>query len=125
MIDLEKIELIESLGEKIKLRVSENVIWRKDGPVRKRYEKQIRDEFFNGKFNGKADRTRLDSGELSPASIQIINRKIDKLFLEYNDLVSIDKSLPNNEKQSTGLVIGFRPWVYSLMENLQRSIASG
>jgi hypothetical protein len=59
-------------------------------------------------------------GQFSKASLQIIQKKIENLVKEYNQLAEMDSTLPIKGRHSTGLFIGFRPWVYSVIANLRR-----
>ena len=52
--------------------------------------------------------------ELSPASITILMRKMELLLREFNELAKMDYSLGRGTKQSTGVLLAVRPWVYSL-----------
>lgn len=50
----------------------------------------------------------------------VMSQKIDNLIKEYNQLADMDSALPIKGRYSTGLLIGFRPWVYTMIANLRR-----
>ncbi|MEM7397131.1 MAG: helix-turn-helix transcriptional regulator, partial [Verrucomicrobiota bacterium] len=115
LLKLDRLRLIDlEPGEKVRLRTAREIQWRRDGPVRKRYEEQVKQEFFDSDFSGSTELFTLETAELSEASIQIMRRKIDKLVREFHDLAEVDLSM--GEREGVGLMIGFRPWVFSLME---------
>ena len=58
---------------------------------------------------------KFETAELSESSIKIISRKIERLVKEFDDLVELDMSLPLERKQGVGMLMAFRPWVFSLL----------
>jgi len=59
----------------------------------------------------------LEILELSPASSTILKRKLQLILKEINDLAAMDYLLGSSEKsekQSTGIMLAMRPWVFSL-----------
>jgi hypothetical protein len=75
---------------------------------------------MNSSFNLPNECLKFIPGQFSEASLKIIQKKIDNLVNEYNQLAEMDSSLPIKGRYSTGLLIGFRPWVYSVIANLRR-----
>ena len=121
LVGLDRLGLIELLpANRVKLRTARSIAWRRDGPVRKRYERQILSEFLGGPFDGALEVQRFESGEISEASMQILRRRIERLLAEMNELVELDMALPAAERQSVGLLIGLRPWVFSLFARGRR-----
>jgi hypothetical protein len=49
-------------------------------------------------------------GDLSPASAQIIQRKLDQVTAEFHELSELDINLPTHERTLYGAVFGIRPW---------------
>lgn len=119
-IELERLDLVDSFAGRLKVLTSRNIIWRKGGPIRKKYERQIRTEFLDGAFSRASDRTRLETAELSEASLRILSKKIDNLFQDLNEFMKIDATLPKDEKHNAGLLVAMRPWTFSLLESLRR-----
>ncbi|MBF0277935.1 MAG: helix-turn-helix transcriptional regulator [SAR324 cluster bacterium] len=121
MLELDRLELIELFAEnRFKLLVSKNFSWRKGGPVWERYKVQVQQEFFNSGFTGSNERLDLYTGELSEASRETFNRKLDRLLREFNELAEIDSALNKRERHAYGFIIGFRPWVFSILSAIQR-----
>lgn len=90
------------------------IAWRPDGPVRKLYERQVRAEFLQGPFTGSREALSFHSAELSPASVRILLKKIDKLAADFADLAALDVQLPARDKTSVALLLACRPWVFSM-----------
>ncbi|MDA8404661.1 MAG: helix-turn-helix transcriptional regulator [Desulfobacteraceae bacterium] len=121
LLQLDKNKLIELYpGNRVRLLTQKNIIWRKNGPMRTLYEKKITDEFLSAPFDLAEERMRFENGKLSDGSISIMLKKIDRLFKEYNELTEIDKALPHEKSRNAGLMIAFRPWVFSMLEKHKR-----
>lgn len=113
---LDRLKLIELLPQnRVRPLTARNIAWRRDGPVRKLYERQVKAEFLSGDFERPGERLSLETGELSEASIRILERKIDRLRKDFDELADIDLSLPPQQKRSVGLMVAFRLWVFSLL----------
>lgn len=107
--------LIEaSKGKQIHLNARLPIAWRPDGPVRKLYERQVRSEFLQSEFSAKNETLSFHSAELSPASIRILMRKLERLSADFADLAVLDVGLPSREKMSVAMLLAARPWVFSM-----------
>lgn len=115
---LDKLKLIDLQPEnKVKLLTANNIHWRKNGAVRKRHAKQAFEEFFNDRFDHENQFLDFEILELSPASRNILKRKLQIILREINDLAAMDYLLKpgeRNGKKSTGIMLAMRPWVFSL-----------
>lgn len=113
---LHRLELIELYSRnRVRTLTARTIAWRKDGPVRRRYEAQVREEFLSADFEASGGIMRFETAELDESSLRILMRKIDKLVKEFNDLVELDTAVTQDRKQSVGLLLAARPWVFSLL----------
>ena len=118
-LDAEKlIELQPRL--KVRLRTSNVIAWRSGGPVRRLYEQRVKAEFLQSDFAAPEETFSFASAELSEASARILARKTAALARDFADLAALDAGLPHEEKRSMGLMIGLRPWVFSMYDGLRR-----
>jgi DNA-binding Xre family transcriptional regulator len=101
-------------GKNVRLHASLPIAWRPDGPVRRLYERQVRAEFLQSKFDGNDEALSFHSAELSPASVRILLRKIDRLAADFADLAALDVHVPSREKTSVAMLLACRPWVFSM-----------
>jgi DNA-binding Xre family transcriptional regulator len=99
---------------KVRLHARLPIAWRSDGPVRKLYERQVRAEFLQSAFSAPSEALSFHSAELSPASVRILLRKIERLSADFADLAALDVQLPPREKTSVALLLACRPWVFSM-----------
>ncbi len=112
---LDKINLISLMpGNKVNILTAHNIRWRKDGPIRKSHEQLVLGEFLKDKFVKEDQFLDFEILELSPASINILKRKIGLFLKEVNELATMDYSLKRESKKSTGVLLAMRPWIYSL-----------
>ncbi|MDH5230269.1 MAG: helix-turn-helix transcriptional regulator [Gammaproteobacteria bacterium] len=113
---LDKLKLIELYpNNRVRLRTARSIAWRKGGPLLKLYEKKVKVEFFQSEFAEENELMEFDTAELSDASAKVMQRKVEKLHMEFDELAEADMSLPLHKKQRYGLMVAIRPWTYSLV----------
>ena len=118
------LDLIEPLtGGRHRPRVGRQISWRKDGPVRRAYERQVKAEFLQADFTGQEDFFGWQPAELTAASIEVLKRKLTLLHREFLDMAELD-STTTQRRHSTALLLAFRPWVFSLVAVRQRKGAA-
>ncbi len=118
---LDKLRLIEwHSGDRIRILVSKNIFWEKDGQISKKYRRHIQSDFFNYPFDQPNERSIFGPGFFSENSLKILHQKIDDLARLFDELVEIDSVLPAGVRYPAGIVIGFRPWVFSVISNLRQ-----
>ena len=100
--------------KQVRLHARLPIAWRPEGPVRRLYERQVRSEFLQGEFAEKNEALNFHSAELSPASIRILMRKMERLSADFADLAVLDVGLPSREKMSVAMLLATRPWVFSM-----------
>lgn len=121
LLELDRLKLIELYPDnKVRLLIQKNIQWRKNGPIRAKYENLIIKELLNAPFDQQEERLRFETGKLSDGSQSVMLKKIDRLFKEYIELTEIDKALPQEKSNSTGLLIAFRPWVFSMLDEYKK-----
>lgn len=118
---LEELGLLEvHPNNRIKLLASANAYWQVAGSIRKEIHQAFVTDFLEDSFNHPSARMIFSPGQFSGASLKIIQRKVDNLIKEYNQLAEMDSALPIKGRYSTGMLIGFRPWVFTRIANLRR-----
>ncbi|MGK5092824.1 helix-turn-helix transcriptional regulator [Deltaproteobacteria bacterium TL4] len=121
LLNLDQLGVIElHPNNKVRVLVSKNMFWRKDGPIWELYKKRIQNEYLNHPFNLSNERLVFVPGKLSEASTKTILKQIDKLVKQFMELAAMDASIPTEDRISTGLVVAFRPWVLSFLSELKR-----
>ena len=112
------VELRARLGAR--LRVRPPISWREDGPIRRTYEQQVRDEFMRSGFLATDETLKFRSAELSEASRLVLERKLARLAADFDELAELDRHLPSRDKRSVAILLACRPWVFSMFDGLKR-----
>jgi transcriptional regulator with XRE-family HTH domain len=108
---LDRLGLIELIpGNRVKLRVSRHLRVRPSGAIRARHGQRVLAEFLSVEFDRHGGHFRFELRELSSASFAVLERKMDRLAAEFNELAELDSTLPADQRQSVGLGLGMRPW---------------
>ncbi|MBL8266942.1 helix-turn-helix domain-containing protein [Steroidobacter sp.] len=121
LVKLDAAKLIELQPKlKVRLRTSNVISWRNNGPVRRLYEQQVKSEFLQAEFTGRNELLSFASAELSDASAKIMARKAELLARDFAELAALDAGLPDPDKRSMGLLLALRPWVFSMYDGLRK-----
>ncbi len=120
MVRLDALRLIEMRSKlRARARAASVIAWRRDGPLRLLYEKQVRQEFLQAAFTRTGEALHFLSAELSEASSKVLLRKMERMAGEFRDLAELDRTVPAKEKRSIAALLAVRPWVFSMFESLQ------
>ena len=120
MVRLDALRLIEMRSKlRARARAASVIAWRRDGPLRLLYEKQVRQEFLQAAFTRSGEALHFVSAELSEASSKVLLRKMERMAGEFRDLAELDRTVPAKEKRSIAALLAVRPWVFSMFESLQ------
>ena len=112
--ELDSIGLIERFpGDKIRLKLGPEIDWLRNGPVRKSYEKAIKEELFDFDFGSTNDRLCFANWEVSDETSARMIKAVDAFFQSMDMLAASDKHLAKDESKSFGFLLGIRPWTYS------------
>lgn len=122
---LDRLKLLELQPEnRVRLKVARDFEWRPQGPVMKRWARSAVVEFFRGDFDAADALLRLEVKEFGAASMALLRRRLEKVVQEFNELATVDASLPGSKRRGVGLVIGLRPFAFSLLESLREEVAA-
>jgi DNA-binding Xre family transcriptional regulator len=125
MVRLDALRLIEMRPKlRARTRAASVIAWRPDGPLRRLYENQIRQEFLQAAFSRSGEALHFLSAELSEASCKVLLRKLERLAGEFRDLADLDRTLPPRDKRSMAALFAVRPWVFSMFKSLRALPAS-
>lgn len=120
MLALDKCNLIE-LYPKDKIKMKRNGLFRfrKDGAVGKVIIQQMRDGFLYSDFAAQDENLRFALNNLSPATLNKVKNKVEKIFLEIQEEASLEADNGTATK-NYGILFAFRPWQYSIMNVLKK-----
>lgn len=114
---LDRLKIIELLpNNRIKLLVAPNFRWLPNGPIQRFFLEHVLSEFFNSRFKGEEEKLVVLNGVLSKASNAELQKKMQRLAREFNELMQTDAALPMSEKFGTTMVMAMRHWQYPLFQ---------
>ena len=117
----ERARLIDwDAGERVRLRVAKDFVWRAGGPVKKAYGLRVTTEFLRSRFSGPLELLRFEARDLSPASAAMLRRRLERLAAEFNELAEVDSTLPARGREGVGLLLACRPWAFSVVNALKK-----
>ena len=120
MVRLDALRLIELRSKlRARTRAASVIAWRPDGPLRRLYENQIRQEFLQATFARPGEALHFLSAELSDASCKVLLRKLERMAGEFRDLAELDRTVPPRDKRSVAALLAVRPWVFSMFKSLR------
>lgn len=110
LLKLERIGLIQLLpGNVIRLMTARSISWRRGGPMRRFFDRRVKEEFLQYDFSARGSIWEFEIGELSDASRILLERRLASLFREVRDLIARDALLPPAVKTNVGLLIASTP----------------
>jgi transcriptional regulator with XRE-family HTH domain len=120
LLKLDRLQLIELLpSNKVKIRVGRHLRLRPSGAIRAKHGQRTMAEFLAVEFDRHGGNFRFEFRDVSPASFAVVHRKLDRLAAEFNELAELDSTLPPDQRQSIGIVLGMRPWKIGQITNLK------
>ena len=121
LVRLDRLKLIELLPKnRIKLLISANFAWRKNGPIQKFFTAHMREEFFKSRFDAQGEAFLFFSGMLSRSSNEVLLKKLEHLASEFDDLNRHDKRLPITQRYGCSMVLAMRPWRPAVFERFHQ-----
>lgn len=118
---LDRIKLIELLPHnRVKLLLSADFKWIKNGPIEEFFSQQVQTDFFNSRFRGDGEIRLFVSGMLTRESNALLIRKIKRLAQEFNQFKEEDQSQPLSDRYGTSLCVALRPWELAIFETMRK-----
>lgn len=120
LLKLDKLGLIDLLpGDAIRLRVPKTVRLRPDGAIRRSHGKSVVTSFILADFEEAGGRFRFEFREISRASFELMQRRLERVAAEFNELAELDSYLPSDQRTTIGMALGIRPWTMSWVTGLK------
>jgi DNA-binding Xre family transcriptional regulator len=118
---LDKLGIIDLLpNNKIRVRVAPDFSWLPGGPIQQYFRAQLRNDFFNSRFDGEREKMNMVSGMLSPASNALMQQHMRRIAAEFSTLHHQDLELPLAQRDGTSLILAMRPWLPESFKALQK-----
>lgn len=118
---LDRLKLIELLPKnRVKLLIAPNFRWRENGPIQQFFLEKLGADFFNSRFNKQDERLIVINGMLADSSNVVLQRKMEHLAKEFEELNSDDAGLPLDQRNGVTVVLAVRRWAYGLFDDIRR-----
>jgi len=118
---LDRLKIIDLLpGNRVKLLVAPNFHWLPNGPIQQFFQQKVEQDFFSSRFDKANEKLIVCNAILTDESNARLQRKMERLAAEFNELMQEDQTSPNNAKHGTTMVLAIRQWQYSLFKKLTR-----
>jgi len=118
---LDRIKLIELLpNNRIKLRISANFTWRRNGPIQQFFTANLQEDFLKSRFDEHNESFQFLSGMFSRACADQVRQRLQQLAREFHQYNQQDRGKPIDERDGYSLFLAFRPWRPDVFEKLRR-----
>jgi DNA-binding Xre family transcriptional regulator len=111
LAQLDRLKLIELLPRnRIKLLVAPNFNWLRNGPIQRFFQEKVAASFLSSQLNTDTDHLIFVNGMLSSSSRAVLQRRLERVAREFDELNNDDAGLPMSEKQWSSVVLAIRQW---------------
>lgn len=116
---LDRLKIIELLpGNRVKLLIAPNFHWLPNGPIQQFFQEKVEQDFFSSRFDKTNEKLIVTNAILTNSSNARLQKKMERLAAEFNELMQEDHSVPNDKKHGTTMVLAIRQWQYSLFKKV-------
>ena len=123
LAQLDRLKIIDLLpNNRIKLKVSPNFRWLPNGPIQKFFHEKVQQDFFNSRFDKDDEKLVVLNALMSKSSNAELQKKMQKLAREFNELMQEDAALPMEEKFGTTMVLALRHWNFDNFKGNMKSL---
>lgn len=121
LAQLDRLKLVQLLpGNKYKVLISRNLRWIAGGPLEQFITGDVISKFLQGSFAEPESFRFYLRGSYSQASIHHLQRRLEQLTVEAEELNRVDAKLPLNQRTHIGILLAMRPWELSQFQALRR-----
>lgn len=113
LTQLDRMKMIELLPEnKVRLLISNNFQWHKNGPIERFFRGEVQTRFFSGSFNSEDSLHLVKLGDLSNKSLSQIIDRLSNVGELYEELSKEDRKQPFNRRFGSSMVVAIRKWEF-------------
>ncbi len=118
LAQLDRMKMIELLPEnKVKLLISKNFQWHKNGPIEQFFRTEVQARFFSGSFKSQDSLHLVKLGDLSDKSIAQIIERLNSVGELYEELSKEDRRQPFDQRFGSSMVIAIRKWEFDAFKD--------
>ncbi|MDI1308404.1 MAG: helix-turn-helix transcriptional regulator [Methylotenera sp.] len=119
LLVLDKLRVIDlEPNNRIRLLISPNFSWRKNGPIQRALSQTVQKDFMEGDIESSGGQQQFVSGMLSATSRDEISKHLERLCLLFNELKHQDQRLPLSLRTGFSMATTLRPWREGLLASM-------
>jgi DNA-binding Xre family transcriptional regulator len=119
LVQLDKLRVIDlEPNNRIKLLISANFSWRKNGPIQQVLKQHVQKEFMECDVEAVGGQQTFISGMLSEESYQEIIKQLSRLESLVNERKRHDQHLPIIERHGFSMAMVIRPWRDGILHDM-------
>ena len=118
---LDKMKMIELLpGNRVRLLITSNFKWIKNGPIENYFRSQVQDEFFQGNFSSDGALQVIKNGDISDRSKSRLIERLKAMGSLFDDICKEEKKLDPIKRKGTSMILAIRNWEYTVFTKMER-----
>lgn len=118
---LDRMNFIElQPGERVRLLISNNFSWRKNGAIEKFFRRRVQNEFLSHHFQDDESIRIVKNGMVTRKSVLQLIEKLKVTGDVFDDLNWQERKLSATERNGTTMVLAIRHWVFDGFKELER-----
>ncbi len=120
MVRLDRLGLIDLLPrDRVRVKVPHHLRLQPGGPIHRVHGTRVVSDFIAAEFNRIGGYFRFEYRELSKASYELLQRKLERVTAEFLELAELDSTVSPKRRETTGILLAMRPWALSLVTGLK------
>lgn len=124
LVRLDRLGLIDLMPhDRVRLRVPKRLRLHQGGPIHRAHGKRVVDAFIAAEFDRVGGHFRFEYRELSKASYELMQRRLDRVAADFLEFAELDATLPAKRRDTIGVLLAMRPWALSLVTGLEPQAA--
>ncbi len=107
-------------GDRVRLLISNNFSWRKNGPIEQFFRNHVQDNFFDHDFQDDESVRIVRNGMLTRKSLLQMIEKLNTTGALFDDTSWDERKLSATERKGTTMVLAIRHWFFEGFKDLER-----
>ena len=122
LAELDRMQMIElQPNNRVRLLLSNNFEWQKNGPVEKYFRSHVQTEFFNTSFDQDGALRVIKNGVITQKAQLELRNRISNLNQMFDDVSQQERKVPINHRHGVTMILAIRNWQLSVFANLERT----
>jgi len=117
---LDRMKLIELLPEnRVRLRISNNFKWQKNGPIERYFQTQVQQKFFQGDFSVDGTLRLIKNGDITPKGQRQLVERLETVGQLFDDICREERKQAVTKRQGATMILAIRNWQFDAFNDLE------